>query len=136
MEHGTHKSDTDLPQETGSATTDPAATFNYITFSDGIKITLEPTDVVVLVGPNNAGKSVALLELERCVARDFEVNVVTMVECRRTGTIEELRTYLGRHTSETDNGQTKFTVGYLFTFATNALENFGLVILAFLAGFL
>ena len=38
-------------------------TFEEITFSDGTLISLEPDDVVVLVGPNNAGKSAALREL-------------------------------------------------------------------------
>ena len=34
----------------------PSVTFESITFSDGQTIQLDPTDVVVLVGPNNAGK--------------------------------------------------------------------------------
>ena len=44
MEYETHKSDTGLTQETGSAITDLAVTFKSITFSDGSKITLDPTD--------------------------------------------------------------------------------------------
>ena len=38
----------------------PSVTFGSITFSDGTMIELDPTDVIVLVGPNNAGKSFAL----------------------------------------------------------------------------
>ena len=64
MDHDTDKKDDGLPQETDLAKTDPAVTFNSITFSDGTTISLEPNDVVVFVGPNNAGKSVALRELE------------------------------------------------------------------------
>ena len=71
MEHDTKKSDTSPHKELASATTDPAVTFESITFSDGTTISLEPTDIVVLVGPNNAGKSVALRELERAFRKCF-----------------------------------------------------------------
>ena len=76
MNHDAHESDTGLPQKTDSVTTDPAFTFKSITFSDGTTIALEPTDVVVLVGPNNAGKSVALRELETHVGGLFQGTVL------------------------------------------------------------
>ena len=64
MEHDTQKNDTGLSEEISLGDYRPAVTFESITFSDGTTIPLEPTDVVVLVGPNNAGKSAALRELE------------------------------------------------------------------------
>ena len=42
----------------------PSVTFESLTFSDGTMIELDPADVVVLVGPNNAGKSLALRKLD------------------------------------------------------------------------
>ena len=49
---------------TNSADDSPTVTFQSIAFSDETIVSLDPNDVVVLVGPNNAGKSVALRELE------------------------------------------------------------------------
>ena len=46
---------------------EPAVRFKSLTFSDGTTVEMEPNDVVVLVGPNNAGKSLALRELEAYV---------------------------------------------------------------------
>ena len=112
MNHEVYESDTDLPQKIDSVTTNPAFTFKSITFSDGTTITLEPTDVVVLVGPNNAGKSVALRELETHVSGLFQGTVVTQVKYLRTGTEEELLAYMRRHTKEDTSQQ---LVGYLFS---------------------
>ena len=41
----------------------PRLSFETITFSDGTVLRLEDDDIVVFVGPNNAGKSAALREL-------------------------------------------------------------------------
>ena len=41
---------TGLPSNTSSVTNAPTVTFENITFSDGTMISLESTDVVVLVG--------------------------------------------------------------------------------------
>ena len=113
MNHEVYESDTDLPQDTDSVTIDPTFTFKSITFSDGTTITLEPTDVVVLVGPNNAGKSVALRELETHVSGSFQGTVVTQVEYFRTGTEKDLLAYLRRHTKK-DTSQQLY-IGYLFS---------------------
>lgn len=43
--------------------------FEKIQFSDGTELQLAENDIVVFVGPNNAGKSAALRELEAWVAR-------------------------------------------------------------------
>lgn len=47
----------------------PRLSFEEITFSDGKILALDDDDIVVFVGPNNAGKSAALRELEAWVAR-------------------------------------------------------------------
>ena len=112
MDHAKRESDANPPAETRSATTDPAVTFESITFSDGTKITLQPTDVVVLVGPNNAGKSVALRELEEHIRNSYQGTVVTQVNSRRAGTEEELLAYLRRHTKENLHPGATMYVGY------------------------
>lgn len=92
-----------LPQGPDSTTTDRKVgfTFESITFSDGTTISLKPTDVVVLVGPNNVGKSVALHELEDHVSNSFHGIVVRKVKSLHSGTQEELLAYLKRLTKET-----------------------------------
>lgn len=42
----------------------PTLVFETITFSDGSTLTFEDDDIVVFVGPNNAGKSATLREME------------------------------------------------------------------------
>ena len=115
MAHDTDKKDDVLPPETDSAKTDPAVTFNSITFSDGTTISLEPDDVVVFVGPNNAGKSVALRELEGQVQSSFAGTVVKQVGLSRIGTDEEILAYIRKHTKKTPSPQhTKYS-GYGFS---------------------
>ena len=76
-------------------TSKPSITFSNIIFSDKTKITLSPTDIVVLVGPNNSGKSVALKELEAFI-KDSTINrvVVHNAELHRTGNEHELLKYV------------------------------------------
>lgn len=106
MESGTHEGDTALSKDVDATTTDPAVTFKSITFSDGTTIELEPTDVVVLVGPNNVGKSVALRDLEnQLVGVPSKRTVVTAVRLRRDGSIDELRKYLEKHAPAKERGR-------------------------------
>ncbi len=115
MNDDTQRINNDLPRKTCSPSTDPSLTFESITFSDGTMISLEPTDVVVLVGPNNAGKSVALRELETNIMNSSRGTVVTQVTFRRTGTLDDLQTYLGRHSKEDTRQGEPLYVGYQFS---------------------
>ena len=72
----------------------PKLFFETITFSDGTTLTLDEDDIVVFVGPNNAGKSAALRELERWVARSESGLVVKNATITKKGTQEDLRAYL------------------------------------------
>ena len=112
MDHDTQKNGKGLSEGEVSTTQDPAVTFESITFSDGTTILLEPTDVVVFVGPNNAGKSVALRELEGHIQNSYRGIVLTNVKLRRTGSQEELLAYLRRYTRETNSSRNKRYVGY------------------------
>ena len=122
MNHDGDKSDTGLPQKTDSVMTDPAVTLESITFSDGTTIALEPTDVVVLVGPNNAGKSATLRELETHVSNSFQGTVITQVKDLRTGTEKELLAYLRRHTKE--DASIQQLVGYRFSISEQHINGY------------
>ena len=46
----------DSPETPTRELSTPAVTFESVTFSDGTTLALEPAEIVLLVGPNNAGK--------------------------------------------------------------------------------
>lgn len=72
----------------------PKLSFESITFSDGTVLNFDDNDIVVFVGPNNAGKSAALRELEAWVARSNGGVVVHSATLRKTGSEHDLRAYL------------------------------------------
>ena len=75
--------------------------FKTITFSDGTILTLDEDDIVVFVGPNNAGKSAALRELNECVAGPQFGLVIKKVSITKEGTQEDLRAYLEANAQKT-----------------------------------
>jgi ABC-type transporter Mla maintaining outer membrane lipid asymmetry ATPase subunit MlaF len=72
----------------------PRLSFETIQFSDGTTLQLADDDIVVFVGPNNAGKSAALRELEEWVARSKPGVVIKSATMRKEGTQTDLKTYL------------------------------------------
>ena len=73
-------------------------------FSDGTTIQLSPADIVVLVGPNNSGKSAALAGIERLVWRRKERSPVIMdVNLSVGGTAAEVIQWLTDNTSWTQD---------------------------------
>ena len=66
----------------------PKLSFEAITFSDGTTLKLDEDDIVVFVGPNNAGKSAALHELEERVKRSTPGLVVKNSTMSKKGTQE------------------------------------------------
>lgn len=79
----------------------PTLTFESVAFSDGTTISLDPTDVVVFVGPNNAGKSAALRDLENFVGPPFQGTVVKSAKLRRVGTPDKLIDFIRKHADKT-----------------------------------
>jgi len=75
----------------------PQIIFEELTFSDGTTITLDPKDVVVFVGPNNAGKSVALRELENHIGPRKRGKVIKAVKIQKHGAIDDLIGFLEQH---------------------------------------
>ena len=90
-------SGTQLADESNSVYIPPTVSFESVTFSDGTTISLDPTDVVVLVGPNNSGKSLALRELEGHIRRTIETTVVKSVKLRKAGTGEDFDKFVHKH---------------------------------------
>ena len=100
----------------------PTITFGTITFSDGRKLDIEENDVVVLVGPNNTGKSVALKELRQHLEGNTNTRVVKSTELRRTGTFEDFMKFLARHTQLRREGSIYRIQGPGVGFRTDNLE--------------
>ena len=84
---GNHQNDINQSEALDLAREYPAVTFQGLTFSDDTTVQLDPTDVVIFVGPNNAGKSVALRELEERL-RDQPIETIVVKSAARhdTGT--------------------------------------------------
>src|SRR4051794_13217405 len=89
----------ELP-ETQPERVPPSITARALTFSDGTVLTLDPADVVVFVGPNNAGKSAALRELEASFGGGQERVVIKTVDLHSEGTKDDLVWFLETHTQK------------------------------------
>ena len=85
--------------DSGSSTESeiPSVTFESITFSDGTTIDLDPADIVVLVGPNNAGKSEVLRELDRVFVRNRQLTVLKSYKIQKVGTKESFEKLTRKH---------------------------------------
>ena len=107
-----------------SADDSPTVTFQSIAFSDGTTVSLDPNDVVVLVGPNNAGKSLALRELEQHVGKSVETTVIKSTTLHKTGTPEGLSGYFRKHAQVKTQGSDRVYSGYRFSVAERRIEEF------------
>ena len=83
--------------ETGDTVEIPSITFEKITFSDGTVVNLEPDDVIVLVGPNNSGKSVTLRELETALTEKRKQMVLQACDTRVLGTKEDFQEFVKKN---------------------------------------
>ena len=68
-----------------------------MTFSDGTTISLNRDDVVVFVGPNNAGKSRALRELSQVISNADTGPVLRHASINRLGTAADVSRYIADH---------------------------------------
>lgn len=82
----------------------PIVNFARLTFSDGTDIDLDPSDVVVLVGPNNSGKSLALREIESFSHGSSGGMVIRQAAIRRAGSAGEVREFLRKHYRQDESG--------------------------------
>ena len=82
------------------APTAPTVTFEEITFSDKKVVTLDPEDIVVFVGPNNAGKSVALSELHKHMEDPqllMSTKIIRYAVLRQLGNSDDIRTFVKKN---------------------------------------
>jgi energy-coupling factor transporter ATP-binding protein EcfA2 len=77
--------------------TRPTISFETITFSDGQTLWFDDDEIIVFVGPNNAGKSAALRELQNWIARSIGQTVITKATLRKTGGADDLKAYLEKN---------------------------------------
>jgi len=81
----------------------PSLSFKKITFSSGQSIEFEDDEIIVLVGPNNAGKSATLRELQEFIARSGPKLVISDAVLQKTGDSATLRKYLEQNAQKSLN---------------------------------
>lgn len=109
-------------EESSSVVEVPSITFESITFSDGTEIALDPSDIIVLVGPNNAGKSLALRELDMHIGPVTTGIVIKSVSLRKRGTVDQLRKLLVQHGRKSGNADNLSYSGFRFNISDTRLE--------------
>jgi AAA15 family ATPase/GTPase len=73
----------------------PKIWINKITFSDLSEVTFDQNDIIVLVGPNNAGKSVCIREaFGYLFSKVSNSKVIKSIIFSREGTIDDLYEFL------------------------------------------
>ncbi len=84
-----------------------SAWISSLTFSDGTTIHLSSNEIIVLVGSNNVGKSVALKEIQDLFPNPGAQagKVVNSIEIGKTGSPEEALEWI-RENCDTSDGQT------------------------------
>lgn len=102
----------------------PRLSFKTITFSDGTELTLDDDDIVVFVGPNNAGKSAALRELEEWVARSSPGLVIKNATVHKVGTQADLRAYLEAKSQKSGDSANLFYGGIGYNIHHSHLQYF------------
>ena len=84
--------------------TPPTIRFREVNFSDGTSCDLDLDEIVVIVGPNNAGKSLALRELEGWIGGRRNTMTIKHAEIESNGTSKDFEEYIHTHTKVTVNG--------------------------------
>lgn len=104
--------------------TRPTLSFESVTFSGGTTLNFDEDEIVVFVGPNNAGKSATLKEMEAFVARSNPQTVVKAATLRRAGTQKDLLAYLEANTQRTGAAGQHHYAGLGFNIAHSQLGYF------------
>jgi len=68
-----------------------------LTFSDGTRVELKPDSILVIVGPNNSGKSQALRDVRHVADVGGEAAVARNVAWRREGEVADLESWFNEH---------------------------------------
>tara|TARA_R110001583_G_scaffold190814_1_gene355370 strand:- start:2228 stop:3925 length:1698 start_codon:yes stop_codon:yes gene_type:complete len=88
-----------VPQEESLKFTKPKATLEEITFSGGKTIEFHETEKVILVGPNNSGKSQSLREIVQIcqTGNTNQALVIKSLKLKKHGTSKDLLSYLNKN---------------------------------------
>jgi hypothetical protein len=86
-----------------------------ISFKDGTTISIDKDDIVIFVGPNNAGKSSALKEIHAFLRAIIPSNVIKEIKILKEGSGEELMLFL--KSMKTTGGRQDGFSGYNFSIA-------------------
>jgi len=89
----------------------PSLTFQSVTFSDGSTIEFDDDDIVVFVGPNNAGKSAALREMEAYLGLNKGGFIVSSATLKKSGDSKSLLRYLELNAQRSENARNTFYGG-------------------------
>ena len=100
----------------------PALWVKSLLFSDETEIAFNQGDVVVFVGPNNAGKSQALKEIHAHLSGNPNGKVVKNAVFDISGTDEELLSYITTHSTVKDSGKRIHYFGYRFSVRQDQLH--------------
>ena len=84
----------DTVQDRGETPQRPLLFVETVRFSDDTTLNFDDDEIVVFVGPNNAGKSAALREIQEFVSTHIPQNVVKHVTFRKSGNGSTLLKYL------------------------------------------
>lgn len=73
----------------------PRVAISRLTFSDGTDVTISPNDVVLVVGPNNAGKSAGLRAIRDKLQNAAHMSpVLQNLQIHRTGSLDDFSSWL------------------------------------------
>lgn len=97
-----------------------------IEFSDTSKVSISENDIVVIVGPNNAGKSVTLKEAAKMLRQKNEKGkVVLYITINKNGSKEELISYISDFSQKNFQGNPlPFFQGYQFNIYQGNAESY------------
>lgn len=97
-----------------------------IRFSDGTELTFEPNQITVFVGPNNAGKSATLKELNTLIkAKNQEGKVVKDFILKKEGNLDDLLDFVKEFSIEQITGSPQpYYSGYKYSLYKGNINNY------------
>jgi ABC-type transporter Mla maintaining outer membrane lipid asymmetry ATPase subunit MlaF len=102
----------------------PALVFKEVTFSDGATLAFADDEIVVFVGPNNAGKSATLREMEALVLRNGAHTVIKGATLHKTGNRDDLEAYLEKNSQKVSQSHDLRYTGLGFDIHKSHLQYF------------
>lgn len=104
----------------------PRIWIDKLLFSDNSELTFEPNQITVFVGPNNAGKSASLKEINFLTRqRNRETKVVKNFNLKKEGTSEDLYDFIkGFSIVQNSNSPEPFFNGYKYSLYSGSIKHY------------